>query len=71
VREWPEEIIIAMGNAMGEVMDEMLADEDELVRRITESFLDYRKLMVEYMVHSETAQLAARELDFDYGGGDR
>ncbi len=71
IREWPEEIIIAMGNAMGEVMDEMLADSDELVRRITESFLDYRTLMVEYMTHSETAQLAARELDFNYGGANR
>lgn len=69
VRDWPEEIIIAMGNATGEILAEMRQDRDELVRRITESFLDYRNLMVEYMTHSETAQLAARELDFDYGGG--
>ena len=55
VREWPEEIIVAMGNAMGEVMDELLADSDELVVRIAESFLEYRNLMVEYMSHSETA----------------
>jgi TRAP-type mannitol/chloroaromatic compound transport system substrate-binding protein len=71
VRQWPEEIVVAMGNAMGEVMDELLADSDELVVRIAESFLEYRNLMVEYMAHAETAQLAARELDFDYGGGNR
>ncbi|KPQ12154.1 MAG: TRAP-type histidine uptake transport system substrate-binding permease component [Saliniramus fredricksonii] len=71
VMSWPEEIIVAMGNTMGEVLDEMLEDEDELVRRITESFLDYRNLMVDYMAHSEAAQLAARNLDFTYGGSGR
>ena len=71
VMSWPEEIIVAMGNTMGEVLDEMLEDDDELVRRITESFLDYRNLMVDYMAHSEAAQLAARNLDFTYGGSGR
>ena len=68
VRQWPEEIITAMGDAMGEVLNEMLADSDELVVRITESFLDYRNLMVEYMAHAEAAQLNARGLDYTYGG---
>lgn len=66
VKSWPEEIIIAMGNVMGEVLEEMRNDSDELVGRITQSFLDYRALMADYMVHSEGAQLAARALPYNY-----
>lgn len=68
VRELPEDIIVAMGNAMGEVVAELREDSDELVRRITESFLDYRELMVEYMPYSESGQMVARGLDYTYRG---
>ena len=66
VKSWPTEIIVAQGNAAGEVLEEMRADSDELVVRITQSFLDYRALMADYMPHSEAAQLAARSLPFTY-----
>jgi len=68
IREWPEEIIVAMGNAMGEVVGELLASDDELVVRITQSFLEYRRLMVEYMPHADNGQMNARGLDYNYGG---
>ena len=67
VRKLPDEIIVAMGNAMGEVISELRQDSDELVRRITESFLEYRKLMVEYMPHAESGQMIARGRDYNYG----
>lgn len=67
VRQLPEEVVVAMGNAMGEVIGELRADNDELVRRITESFLEYRKLMVEYMPHADSGQMVARGLDYNYG----
>jgi TRAP-type mannitol/chloroaromatic compound transport system substrate-binding protein len=67
VRELPEDVIVAMGNAAGEVMAELREDSDELVRRITESFLDYRELMVEYMPYADNGQMNARVLDFSYG----
>ncbi len=67
VRKLPDDVIIAMGNAMGEVISEMREDSDELVRRITESFLEYRKLMAEYMPHADGGQLNARSLDYNYG----
>lgn len=66
VRSWPEPIIVAQGNAMAEVLEEMRNDSDELVGRITQSFLDYRALMADYMPHAEAAQLAARSLPFAY-----
>jgi TRAP-type mannitol/chloroaromatic compound transport system substrate-binding protein len=67
VRELPQDVIVAMGNAMGEVVEELRADSDELVVRITESFLEYRGLMREYMAHADGGQLNARALDYNYG----
>ncbi|CAN5668575.1 TRAP transporter substrate-binding protein [soil metagenome] len=67
VRELPEEVMVAMGNAMGEVMGELREDSDELVRRITESFVEYRALMDGYMRHADAGQLNARALDYDFG----
>jgi len=37
-------VIAAMGDAAKEVMQEYLDDDDELVRRITESVIAYRDL---------------------------
>ncbi len=67
VRELPQDVIVAMGNAMGEVIEELRADSDELVVRITESFLEYRGLMREYMTYADGGQLNARGLDYNYG----
>lgn len=67
VRELPEEITIAMGNAAGEIIAEMREDSDELVRRITESFLEYRGLMAEYMPYADRGQMIARGYDYTYG----
>ncbi|SUB00876.1 TRAP-type mannitol/chloroaromatic compound transport system, periplasmic component [Pannonibacter phragmitetus] len=67
VRKLPDEIVIAMGNAMGEVVKELRDSDDELVRKITGSFLEYRKLMVEYMPYADAGQMNARGLDYNYG----
>lgn len=67
VHELPREITIAMGNAAGEVIAELREDSDELVRRIVESFLEYRALMREYMTYADNGQMNARALDYNYG----
>ena len=66
VKKLPDDVIVAMGNAAGEVIAELRADEDELVKRITESFLAYRKLMREYMPYADNGQMNARMLDYNY-----
>jgi len=68
VRRLPDEVIVAMGNAAGEVIADLREDQDELVRRITESFLTYRAQTVEYMTYADNGQMNARALDYDYGG---
>lgn len=67
VKKLPDDVIVAMGNAAGEVIADLRGDEDELVRRITESFLAYRNSIAEYMVYADNGQMNARALDYNYG----
>ena len=63
----PEEILVAHGNAAGEVIAELRADGDELVKRIVESFLAYRNSLVDYMQYADGGVMSARLLDYGYG----
>ena len=62
----PESVMVAMGNAAGEVMAELREDSDALVRRIVESFLAYRSSVAAYMVHADNGQMNARALGYKY-----
>jgi len=60
---------VAMGNAAGEVIAELRGDSDELVKRITESFIAYRASVADYMVYADNGQMNARALDYSYAKG--
>jgi TRAP-type mannitol/chloroaromatic compound transport system substrate-binding protein len=60
VRKLPDDVIAAMGVAAAEIMQEYLADDDELVVRITESFIAYRDLVGGYMTYADNGQMNAR-----------
>lgn len=60
VRMFPEDVIAAMGKAAGEVIDELRQDDDELVKRITESFVAYRDSVGAYMTYADNGQMNAR-----------
>lgn len=60
VKMFPEDVITAMGVAAGEVIDELRQDDDELVRRITESFVAYRDSVGSYMTYADNGQMNAR-----------
>ncbi len=66
VRKLPDEVIVAMGNAAGEVMTDLREDSDALVRQITESFLAYRESVAGYMIYADNGQMNARALDYTY-----
>ncbi|MEQ8968705.1 MAG: TRAP transporter substrate-binding protein [Azospirillaceae bacterium] len=68
VRKVPEEILVAIGTAAGEVMAELREHDDELVGRIVESFLTYRNSLVDYMQYADGGIMNARLLDYDYPG---
>jgi TRAP-type mannitol/chloroaromatic compound transport system substrate-binding protein len=49
VRKLPDDVIVAMGNAAGEVINDLRNDSDELVRRIVESYLSLSGL--DFRIH--------------------
>lgn len=61
VRKLPDDIMKAFGEATGEVIGGLREDKDELVRRITESFLDYRELVMDYKPYAENGHTTARQ----------
>jgi TRAP-type mannitol/chloroaromatic compound transport system substrate-binding protein len=66
VRRFPDSVIRAMGEAAEAVFAELREDSDELVRRITESFLAYRDLVGRYMVYADNGQMNARAMALGY-----
>ena len=66
VRKLPDGVIQAMGEAAKEVIGELREDDDELVRRIAESFVAYRDLVGPYMVYADNGQMNARAMVFDW-----
>lgn len=66
VRQLPEAVMVALGNAAGEVIAELREDSDDLVRRITESFVTYRSSVAGYMVYADNGQMNARALGYKY-----
>jgi len=68
VRKVPEEILVAVGNAAGEVIGELRENDDALVGRIVESFLAYRNSLVDYMQYADGGIMNARLLDYTYAG---
>jgi len=66
VRKLPDDVIVAMGNAAGQVIRELRENSDELVRRIVESFLKYRASISEYMGYADSGIMNARAMNYRY-----
>ncbi|MSU91024.1 ABC transporter substrate-binding protein [Rhodobacteraceae bacterium 2CG4] len=66
VRKLPDDVIAAMGDAAAAVIDELRQDDDELVKRITESFVAYRGSVGEYMTYADNGQMNARAAVLGY-----
>jgi len=56
----PESVVAEMGKAAERVIDGLREDEDDLVRRIAESFVAYRDLVGGYMTYADNGQMNAR-----------
>lgn len=66
VRTLPQDVVVAIGNTAGEVMSELLEHEDDLVKRIARSFVDYRTLTKDYMEYADGGFYASRILNYSY-----
>ncbi len=60
VKMLPASVIEAMGKAAAEVVDDLRQNDDDLVRRITESFVAYRSSVGAYMTYADNGQMNAR-----------
>src|SRR3546814_13449011 len=59
VKKLPDDVMVAMGNAAGEVIAARRENDDELVKRIVASFLTYRHSIAEYMVYAANGPMIA------------
>lgn len=66
VHKLPDDVIAAMGVAADEILEEYRTDSDELVVRITESFVAYRDLVGGYMTYADNGQMNARAGVYGY-----
>jgi TRAP-type mannitol/chloroaromatic compound transport system substrate-binding protein len=62
LREAPRDLLIAFGNAAGEVLAEIRADADPLVKRIAESYVAFRNLQAGYTPSAYNGVMNARSL---------
>jgi TRAP-type mannitol/chloroaromatic compound transport system substrate-binding protein len=60
VRQLPDSIVDAMAKAGEKVVGSLRENSDPLVKKITESYLDYRKSLGRYQAYSDGGQLIAR-----------
>lgn len=66
VREAPQDVLIAAGNAAGEIMAELRQDSDPLVKKIADAYAAFRKNAVDNARYTETAMAKARELPYKF-----
>lgn len=67
VREAPRDLLIALGNAAGEVVKELREDQDPLTKKIAEAYVAFRNLSAEYMTYSYAGQFNSRALPIRWG----
>jgi TRAP-type mannitol/chloroaromatic compound transport system substrate-binding protein len=67
VREAPRDLLVAFGNAAGEVLAEIRGDSDPLVKRIAESYVAFRNLQAEYTTQAYNGVMNARRLPIKWG----
>lgn len=66
MREFSDEIIVAGGNAAGEILAELRDSGDDLTKRVVESYATARRQMMEWGQLSDLPYLRARRLDYTY-----
>jgi TRAP-type mannitol/chloroaromatic compound transport system substrate-binding protein len=66
VRQAPRDLLVACGNAAGEIIAELRQDKDELVRKITESFIQFRNSALDNARYTELAMMEARTLPYKF-----
>jgi TRAP-type mannitol/chloroaromatic compound transport system substrate-binding protein len=66
-REVPREVLIALGNSAGEILAEYRASNDAMVKRVADSYAEFRNRSQDYMMQSYGANYNARALPIRWG----
>lgn len=66
VKALPDSVVTAMGKAAQDVIGEMQDSNDALVKKVTQSFVDYRNLVGGYKPYADEGELNARTRVFNY-----
>lgn len=66
LRRLPQEVLIALGKASGEVIEEVRGSGDDITKRTIDSFRNARQLLMAWSEITEQSFLTARALGFDY-----
>jgi TRAP-type mannitol/chloroaromatic compound transport system substrate-binding protein len=67
VREAPRDLLIACGNAAGQVMAELREDNDTLVKKIADAYVKFRADALENAKYTEGPMMQARLLPYKFG----
>ncbi len=67
VRKAPEDLIAAAAETAGEIINELREDPDELVRRITESYIGFREIAMDSAYYTDGAMMQARNFSENFG----
>jgi TRAP-type mannitol/chloroaromatic compound transport system substrate-binding protein len=67
VREAPRDLLIAFGNTAGQMLEELRAHQDPLVKRIADSYAGFRNRSAAYMAQSYGANFNSRALPIRWG----
>jgi TRAP-type mannitol/chloroaromatic compound transport system substrate-binding protein len=68
LKRFPNDFLVAYGNAAGEVIQEMLDDKDPLTREVTQSYLKSRRELMAWNRIAEQGYMNARLLDIKFPG---
>jgi TRAP-type mannitol/chloroaromatic compound transport system substrate-binding protein len=66
VRQLPKDVLIALGNASGEVISEIRASGDDISKKTIDSFRNARQSLMSWSNTTELSFLMARTLPFTY-----
>lgn len=69
LKEFPRDVLVALGRASGEVLQELLERGDDITRQIASSYLRFRQDAMRYTRFAETAFTRARLYKFDFPKG--
>ncbi|MCH2395913.1 TRAP transporter substrate-binding protein [Oceanibaculum sp.] len=68
LKQFSRDILEAFGTKSGELMEELLASSDPMVKKIAEEYLKARRLLMSYTRITEQGYTNARSLPFKYPG---